>query len=236
MTDTRSHHRHERTAALAFVLLVAVLLATGLAALAYATETRATPRPAAITGSIHLKRSDVQSGGTVGGEVEFQNRTSKTKVLMRGCKIDALFDIGVRASDGYAQAPAFSLVGCSPEQELVARPDTTIYRFDLRAIYTSCSQKAQDQPPGGSKYWMPLCRTDSVARRDIMPPLPPGQYTALFFPSGEWHGPRVQSTGLVVTRKKQLDEGLVLVAAATSDPAGGRETTGPRQERLPAPA
>jgi hypothetical protein len=121
---------------------------------------------------------------------------------MRGCKIDGLFAIGVRASDGYVQAPAFSLVGCSPEQELVASPGTTVYRFDLRATYTSCSQSAQHQLPRDSKYWIPLCLTDSGGRRDIMPPLPPGQYTALFFPSGEWHGPRVQSAGLVVTRKK----------------------------------
>jgi hypothetical protein len=200
MTDTRPRRRHERTAALVLVLLVAVLLAMGLAAIAFATGTRATPRPAAITGSIHLNRSDVQTGGTVGGEVVFQNRTSKTKFLMRGCKIDGLFAIGVRASDGYVQAPAFSLVGCRPEQELVARPGTTVYRFKLRAIYTACSQSAQGQPPRGSKYWTPLCLPDSRGQRDIMPPLPPGQYTALFFPAGEWHGPHVQSAGLVVTR------------------------------------
>jgi hypothetical protein len=35
-----------------------------------------------------------------------------------------------------------------------------------------------------------------------MPPLPAGNYTALFFPNGEWHGPYVNSADLVVTATK----------------------------------
>jgi hypothetical protein len=35
-----------------------------------------------------------------------------------------------------------------------------------------------------------------------MPPLPAGEYTALFFPDGEWQGPHVKSAELVVTRTK----------------------------------
>jgi hypothetical protein len=38
--------------------------------------------------------------------------------------------------------------------------------------------------------------------RDIMPPLPAGKYTALFFPDGKWHGPHVRPADLVVTAKK----------------------------------
>jgi hypothetical protein len=122
--------------------------------------------------------------------------------LARGCKIDGLYAIGFRASDGYVQEPAFSLVLCSLGQEMVAKPGTTVYRFRMPATYTRCSQGAKDQLPKRSKYWTPPCLKDSSGERDIMPPLPPGKYTALFFPDGEWHGPHMKSAVLVVTRAK----------------------------------
>jgi hypothetical protein len=51
-----------------------------------------------------------------------------------------------------------------------------------------------------SKYWTPLCLKESSGERDIVPPLPVGKCTALFFPDGQWHGPHVKSAVLVVTR------------------------------------
>lgn len=201
MTDTTPHHR-QRTAALVAGSLVALIFATGLGAIAFANEKSAEPRPPAITGSIHLRHRDVQSGRTVRGELVFENHTSKTKVLMRGCKIDGLYAIALRAADGYLQEPAFSAVGCSPEQEMVARPGTTVHRFKMPATYTECSQSAEHELPRSSKYWTPLCLKDSSGQHDIMPPLPPGKYTALFFPGGEWHGPHVKSADLLVTRTK----------------------------------
>ena len=83
---------------------------------------------------------------------------------------------------------------------MVVKPGTTVYRFKLPATYTECSQSASDQPPKSSKYWSPLCLKDSRGERDIMPPLPAGEYTAVFFPNGEWHGPHVKSAELVVTK------------------------------------
>lgn len=202
MTETMPRYCRKRTAALVGGSLVAVILATGLGAIAFASGKRAKLPLPAITGSIHLKHRDVRSGRTVRGQVVFENHTSKTKVLLRGCKIDGFYAIGLRASDGYLQKPAFSSVGCSPEQEMVAKPGTTVYRFKLTASYTECSQSAEHQPPKRSKYWIPLCLKNPSGERDIMPPLPAGKYTALFFPDGEWHGPLVKSADLVVTRTK----------------------------------
>ncbi len=200
--DTTPHHRRKRTAALVAGSLVAVVLATGLDATAFASGKSAKPRPPAITGSIRLKHRDVDSGRTVRGEVVFENHASKTQVLLRGCKADGLYAIAFRASDGYLQEPAFFSVACSPEQEMVAEPGTTVYRFRMPATYTECSQSAKHQLPKSSKYWTPLCLKDSSGERDIMPPLPAGKYTVLFFPDGEWHGPHVKSADLVVTGKK----------------------------------
>lgn len=118
---------------------------------------------------------------------------------MRGCKIDGLCAIGLRASNGYLQTPAFSLVGCSPEQEPVAKPGSAVYRFKLRATYMACSQSTTDQPPTGSTYWTPPCLNGSRGQRDFVPPLPAGNYTALFFLAGKWHGPCVKPARLVVT-------------------------------------
>jgi hypothetical protein len=202
MTDTTRHHRRKRTAALVAGSLVVVILAMGLGTIAFARGTSAKPGPPAIEGSIHLAHRDVDSGRTVHGELVFENPTSKTKVLLRGCKTDGLYGIALRASNGYIQGPAFSLVGCIPEQEMVAKPGTTVYRFKMPATYTQCSQNAKGQPPKSSKYWTPPCLKDSSGERDIMPPLPAGKYTALFVPDGEWHGPNVKSADLVVTRRK----------------------------------
>ncbi len=202
MTDRTSHQRRKPTAALVVGSLVGVILASGLDAIAFASGKSAKPRPPVITGSIHLEHRNVHSGRTVRGELVFENHTSKTRVLMRGCRIDGLYAIGLRSADGYSQEPAFSLVGCSPERVMVAKPGTTVYRFKVLANYTECSQSAEQQPPKTSKYWTPLCLKDSSGERDIMPPLPADNYTALFFPNGEWHGPHVKSADLVVTGTK----------------------------------
>lgn len=192
-----------RTGARALVpgLVVVSLLASGLVAVALASRVARKSRLPSLTGHLHLAHSSVQAGGTVDGRVVFQNRTSRTKVLTRGCDIDGLYAVGVRSSNGYVQVPAFSDVGCSPEQALIAKPGTTVYRFTLRSTYTVCSQGAKDQPPIGSKYWTPLCLKDSRGERDIMPPLPAGRYTALFFPAGKWHGLRVKPASVTVIKR-----------------------------------
>lgn len=183
-------------AAVVFGLIV-VALASAVVPLAVAG--RSSARPPAITGGIYLEHGAVSSGGIVHGEVVFHNSSTKSKVLMRGCRVDGLFGIGLRASDGYVQAPAFSLVGCSPEQALVANPGITKYRFALRARYLACSQCAVAQPPARSRYWLPSCLKGRSGNQDAMPPLPAGSYTARFFPAGVWHGPHVKPAPLVVT-------------------------------------
>jgi hypothetical protein len=198
MTRARSRRRGTRTAALACSLLAAALLTIGFVSVALASGTNAQP---AITGSIRLERLDVRSGGKVHGEVVFENRASTTKILMRGCKVDGLYAISARASDGYVSEPAFSAVGCLTQQELVARPGTTVYRFTFRATYESCTGSATNQPPKGSKYWIPLCARDPTGKRNVIPALPPGEYTALFFPQNVWHGPNVKGAAFVVTKK-----------------------------------
>jgi hypothetical protein len=85
---------------------------------------------------------------------------------------------------------------------MVAKPGTTVYRFKVPATYTECSQSGTHQAPMRSKYWTPLCLKATSGARDIMPPLPAGRYTALFFPDGEWHGPQVRSADLVVTANR----------------------------------
>ena len=201
MPDRESHRRRMRTTVLISGLLAAGALAAGFAAIALASGgATAKQRQPAITGSIRLRHIEVRAGRTVRGEVVFRNRTSRTKVLLRGCKVDGLFAIAVRASDGYLQEPVFSLVGCRPEQAMVARPGTTIYRFQMSASYQECSQSARHDRPRSSKYWEPLCRKDYAGNRDVMPPLPAGRYTALFVPAGKWNGPHVRPVTLVVTR------------------------------------
>lgn len=155
-------------------------------------------KPASINAGLILDQSRVQPGGTVAGRLVVENRTSKALVLLSGCRVDGFYAVGLRASDGFIQEPAFSAVGCSPQQKLVAKPGTTVYRFKIRAAYTECSQSARHQLPKGSKYWSPLCLKDSKGERDIMPPLPSGKYTAVFFPAGRWKGAAVTPAHLVI--------------------------------------
>jgi len=201
MGMTSRHHRN-RTTALVVCLLATAICATGLGAVAFASGESAKLRASALTGRIHLERRNVASGGTVRGELVFENHTSKTKVLLRGCKIDGLYAIGFRDSHGRVQAPAFPLVGCIRTQEMVAKPGTTIYRFSTLASYSECSQSPRQSAPKSSKYWIPLCLKDSTGERDIMPPLPVGQYAVLFFSDGDWHGPHIKPAVLIVTKKK----------------------------------
>lgn len=195
-------HRRKRTAVLVAGSLVVVILAAAVSTIGLASGKTARGGPAAVTGSVRLERRHVEGGRTIRGEVVFENHGSRPEVLMRGCKIDGLFAIGLRASDGYLQPPAFSLVGCAPEQAIVAEPGISAYRFTTPATYAECSQRVERGPPAGSKGWIPLCLENSDGDRDIMPRLPAGRYTAVFFPDGEWHGPHVRSAELVITRGK----------------------------------
>lgn len=213
MGDTTKNRARRVVVAAVFVGLIVVALAAGLVPLAVAGGSSG--RPPAITGGIYLRHGAVRSGGTVHGEVVFRNSSTNSKVLMRGCRVDGLYGIGFRASDGYVQAPAFSLVGCSPEQALVAKPGVTVYRFTLRATYTACSQSTAGQPPRRSKYWTPSCLKGVSGNHDVMPPLPAGRYTALFFPAGVWHGPHVKPAPLVVTATG------VAASARSADRPGG---------------
>lgn len=177
----------------------AAALAAGVAVVACGNGAAA--KQAYVTGTIELNRSSVRTGGTVSGKVVFRNRTSRAKVLLRTCgTIDGFYAVTLRASDGYGQGAAFSLVGCLHQQAMLAKPGTTIYRFTVSARYTECAQSARHQRPKNSRYWTPLCLKASSGERNIMPPLPPGHYTALFFPDGRWSGPTVKSARLVVTR------------------------------------
>jgi hypothetical protein len=195
---TPGRPRRPRRAAPVVAVALALGLSIAVAAVALASSQRVPPLRA-LSGAIRVQDRTVESGGTIRGEVVFVNRTSTPRVLMRGCLVDGLYGIGLRASDGYVQAPAFSLVGCHPEQEMVAKPGTTVYRFTVPATYVQCSQSARDQPPRSSKYWIPLCLKDSSGHRDRMPPLPPGRYSALFFPATTWHGPHVEPATVLVT-------------------------------------
>lgn len=152
-----------------------------------------------VTGRLVLDRDRVHTGQAVTGSLVFDSRTAKTVVLLSGCRIDGLFAVGFRNSDGQLQAPGFSAVGCNPEQHLVAKPGRTVYRFKVRVTYMGCTQSAANQLPKTSQYWTPLCLKDSAGERDVMPPLPTGRYTAVFVPAGKWAGPRVAGAKLSVT-------------------------------------
>jgi hypothetical protein len=200
LDDGPGRHRRRKPITTLLAGLLGAALASGIASCAGTTAAK--PGSVPIIASIHLTQGTVQSGKTVHGEVVFENRTSRTKVLMRGCKIDGLYEIGVRASDGYAQGRAFSLVGCLREQEIVAKPGITVYRFKLSALYTACLQSNVHRPPKDSKDWLPVCLKDSSGERNIMPSLPSGTYTVLFYPADKWDGPHVQAASLVVTNKE----------------------------------
>ena len=192
--------RRKRTAVLFVGSLVAVTVATGLAAIALASGKRVKPRPPAITGNLRLTQSEVHSGRTVRGELVFENHTAKTMVLLRGCRINGVYGVGLRGSEGYVQAPVFTLVGCSPEPDMVAKPGITVYRFNVSTTYGECTPSTRNEPPRSSNYWSPLCLKDSGGERNVMPPLPAGTYAVLFFPNGKWHGPQVKPAHLVISR------------------------------------
>jgi hypothetical protein len=78
---------------------------------------------------------------------------------------------------------------------MVAKPGRTVYRFKTHASYTACGT-APGQPKR-SRYWLPPCGTKPNGRSG-MPSLPVGEYTAVFVPSGTWHGPRVISASLSI--------------------------------------
>lgn len=155
-----------------------------------------TPR---VTGRLVLDRDRVRTGQSVTGRLVFDNRTPRTVVLLSGCRIDGLFAVGLRNSDGQLQAPGFSAVGCNPEQHLVAKPGRTVYQFEVRVTYMGCTQSAANQLPKTSQYWTPLCLKDSASERNVMPPLLTGRYTAVFVPAGKWTGPQVAGAKLTVT-------------------------------------
>jgi hypothetical protein len=195
MTDTRPRPRRSRAVALFAGTLAAVVLAMGFGAIAFASGRSLKPRPPAVTGNIHLNLPDDDSCRTVRGEVVFENHTSQTKVLMRRCTIDGLFAIGFRASDGYLQEPAFSLVGCIHKQEMVGRQarhhGVPIQRpRDLHGVL------AARQPPAAHDLQVLDLRcaagTRAVSATSCRRSRPAGT-PRCSFPGGEWHGPHVRS-------------------------------------------
>ncbi len=56
----------------------------------------------------------------------------------------------------------------------------------------------RDHPPRGSKDWTPLCLADRRGVRDVVPPLPAGAYTLRFIPDGQWTGPSVRPTSVIL--------------------------------------
>jgi hypothetical protein len=158
-------------------------------------------QPAGITGKVVLSRDHIRSGATIHGKIVFKNGTSKTRILVSGCRVDGLYGVALNASGpDLNNGPASFAVGCFHKDHLVARPGTTAYPFKVTATYLSCSQAAEDQPPRTSKNWMPLCLRDAKGERDIAPPLPAGRYAAVFYPNGKWNGPTVTSETVTVAR------------------------------------
>ena len=158
-------------------------------------------RHSSLSAVIALAPGRVAAGGPVSGKLIFHSSTTKPKVVLSGCGVDGLYAVALRAPDGYIQDPVFAAVACRHRQSLVANPGTTIYRFKIRATYTACSQSPDHHWPKRSENWLPLCLKGSSRKREIMPPLPPGKYTALFFPDGTWTGPTVKPATLIVTKR-----------------------------------
>lgn len=181
------------------LLLLAASVLAGLsgASLAGAKDLRSSQT---LTAKIALVPSRVPAGAAVSGKLVLDNRTSVPKVVLRGCMVNGLYAVALRAADGYMQDPAFTLVACSHRQSLVAKPGTTVFRFKIRATYTACSESPNHHWPRRSKNWLPLCLKDSSGKRDVAPPLPAGKYTAVFVPNGTWKGPDVRTATLVVTK------------------------------------
>jgi hypothetical protein len=174
--------------------LVVVLLSVAISGCGSTSHTPAR----SITARLVLRPDRVEPGATTDGRLVLKNPGPKTAVLLRGCRINGLYGIGMRSPDVTIQAPAFSLVSCLRHQTLVAKPGTTVYRFKLAATYTGCTQSLGDELPKTSPYWTPLCGKGPNGKRGTMPPLPPGTYTAVFVPNGKWKGPTVRDASLVV--------------------------------------
>jgi hypothetical protein len=160
-----------------------------------------TSEPAGVTARLVLRPDRVRPGGTADGRLVLTNGRSKTVVLLRGCRINGLYGIGIRSPHIKIQGPAFTLVGCLRHQTLVAKPGTTVYGFKVAARYTGCTQALKDELPRTSAYWTPLCGKRRDGERNIMPSLPPGTYTTVFVPNGKWKGPAVHSARLVVEHR-----------------------------------
>ena len=149
---------------------------------------------------LSLTSARVAPNGTVRGKLILVNRTSTAKVVLRACAIDGLYAIALRASDGYLQEPAFAVVACRQQQAITAKPGTTAIRFKIHAAYTACTSSLRQPYPRRSKNWLPPCLKDARGSRDVMPPLPAGSYTVLFFPNGKWLGPAVKPATLLVSK------------------------------------
>jgi hypothetical protein len=169
-------------------LLLALVVGVGLVVTALANGA------GSLTARVVLDHLRVRAGGVISGKLILNNATSTRRVLLRGCLTNGRFEIGLEAANRYPQGGIFSVVGCNPLQVLVAaKPGVTVYRFKLRATYTDCAQSAKGGPG------MPLCLKGSDGERDIFPTLPVGEYTAVFLPDGNWHGPKVTPATLAVT-------------------------------------
>lgn len=162
--------------------LPAIVVGIGVAAVAIAAVNGITT-PAPLTARIVLDRSHVQLGGVVTGKVVFENRTSKPKVMLRGCDLNGLYTVvlssahGGTGSDG--SGAIFGTVGClveTPADLMVAKPGRTVYRFRIPAVHTACGPCA------------------------IGSPLPAGNYAIVFFPDGTWRGPTVTSATVTLTK------------------------------------
>jgi hypothetical protein len=201
MTAGPKSHR-PRGIALVVAIAAVIVVVVG-AVVASARGKQAKAGSSAITASASLGHATVRAGGSLRGKLVFDNAGSTVRVLLHGCKTDGLFAMALRAHDGSLDnGPAFSLVGCDENissNELVAKPGSTAYSFEVRATYTECGQDPKDQQPKTSKYWTPLCLKDQRGIRDVMPPLPAGPYKLRFVPNGKWTGPSVKPVSVSVT-------------------------------------
>lgn len=151
-----------------------------------------------LTARLVLDSSHVRSGGSVRGTVVIENRSGRPRVLLRTCAANGLYTVAVRAANGYEQGPAWGLVACRATT-LVARPGMTVFRVTLRARYIHCTQAAKQPWRKWSPNWAPRCLKAAGSKGNIMPPLPPGHYTAFFAADGRWTGPRVSPATFLVT-------------------------------------
>ena len=178
--------------------VVAIAIALSFAGCGGAVSTS---EPESVTARLVLHPDRVRPGGTTDGRLVVKNNGSKPDVLLRGCRINGLYGIGIRSPHHTIQGPAFTLVGCLHHQTLVAKPGTTVYTFKLAARYMGCTQALKDEVPRTSPSWTPLCGRSRNGDRDVMPALPPGTYSTVFVPNGKWKGPAVHNAELVVEQR-----------------------------------